>query len=93
MVYFFCQIRTASGPMEQPDLPDAGLVRDGTPCGAQLVTATINIFFRYLKQKYLFTHLKKYIFISGMCESDMYKHFPIYKYSQVPNEPQQSRMF
>ncbi|XP_066909274.1 disintegrin and metalloproteinase domain-containing protein 12 isoform X4 [Halyomorpha halys] len=31
------ECKTTSWPMEQPDLPEAGLVRDGTPCGAQLV--------------------------------------------------------
>ncbi|XP_014241701.2 disintegrin and metalloproteinase domain-containing protein 22 isoform X4 [Cimex lectularius] len=31
------ECKTTSGPTDQPDIPDLGLVRDGTPCGENLI--------------------------------------------------------
>lgn len=37
IISFIITIRTTSGPSPTPEIPHYGLVRDGTPCGKNLI--------------------------------------------------------
>ncbi|KAK9501700.1 hypothetical protein O3M35_012376 [Rhynocoris fuscipes] len=63
------ECKATSGPVDQPDVPDLGLVRDGTPCGENLIciNQTCTSIFPHMDSSCPTNHNNKECSGNGVC--------------------------